>query len=66
LKAHVYSAQQDDAVFKLTVAELADTGLEGSAVIDRAIKMIPADRRQQRYFKVDDVFSDAEQGSPAE
>jgi hypothetical protein len=58
-------AQQDDAVFKLTVAELANTGLEGSAVIGRAIKMISADR-QQRYLKVDDAFGDAEQGSPAE
>jgi hypothetical protein len=52
-------------VFKLTVAELADTGLEGSAVIDPAIKILSADR-QQRYFKVDDAFGDAEQGSPAE
>jgi hypothetical protein len=52
-------------VFKLTVAELADLRLETSAVIDRAIKMISADR-QQRYFKVDDAFGDAEQGSPAE
>jgi hypothetical protein len=52
-------------VFKLTIAELADTGLEGSAVIARAIKMI-SDDRQQRYFKVDDAFGDAEQGSPAE
>jgi hypothetical protein len=52
-------------VFELTVAELVDTGLEGSAVIDRAIKMISADR-QQRYFKVDDAFGDAEQGTPAE
>jgi hypothetical protein len=52
-------------VFKLTVAELADTGLAGSAAIGRAIEMISADR-QQRYLKVNDTFGDAEQGSPAE
>jgi hypothetical protein len=36
--AHVYSVRQDNAVFKVTVAELADTGLEEGAVIDHAIK----------------------------
>jgi len=40
VEAHVYSVHQDDAVFKVTVAELADTGLEESAVIDHAIKMM--------------------------
>jgi hypothetical protein len=53
-------------VFKLTVAEVADTGLEGSALIDRAIKVISADRLQQRYVKVDDAFGDAEHGRAAE
>lgn len=38
VEAHVYSVQQDSAVFNLTVAELKDTGLEESAVIDYAIK----------------------------
>src|SRR5260221_7326397 len=40
VEAHVYSVHQDDAVFKVTVGELADTGLEESAVIDHAIKMM--------------------------
>jgi hypothetical protein len=53
-------------VFELTVAEVAGTGLEGSAVIVRAIKVISADRLHQRYFKVDDAFGDAEQGRAAE
>jgi hypothetical protein len=38
VEAHVYSVQQDSAVFKVTVAELADAGLAESAVIDHAIK----------------------------
>jgi len=38
VEAHVYSVRQNDSVFKMTVAELANTGLEESAVIDRAIK----------------------------
>jgi hypothetical protein len=40
VEAHVYSVRQDNAVFKMTVAELKDTGLEESAVIDHAIKMM--------------------------
>lgn len=40
VEAHVYSVRQDNALFKVTVAELADTGLEESAVIDHAIKMM--------------------------
>ena len=40
--AHVYSVQQDNAVFKVTVAEVADTGLQESAVIDHAIKTMSA------------------------
>ena len=38
VEAHVYSVRQNDSMFKMTVAELANTGLEESAVIDRAIK----------------------------
>jgi hypothetical protein len=38
--AHVYSVRQNDGVFKVTVAELAGTGLEESAVIDHAIKTL--------------------------
>ena len=38
VEAHVYSVRQNDSVFKMTVAELANTGLEESAVIDHAIK----------------------------
>jgi hypothetical protein len=40
VEAHVYAVYQDTAVFKVTVAELADTGLEESAVIDHAIRMM--------------------------
>jgi hypothetical protein len=42
VEAHVYSVHQDDAVFKVTVAEVADIGLEESAVINHAIKMMSA------------------------
>jgi hypothetical protein len=38
--AHVYSVRQDNSVFKFTVVELADTGLEESAIIDHAIKTL--------------------------
>jgi hypothetical protein len=38
VEAHVYSVRQDNAVFKVTVAEIADAGLEESAVTDHAIK----------------------------
>jgi len=40
VEAHVYAVRQDNAVFKVTVAELADTGLQESEVIDHAIKMM--------------------------
>jgi hypothetical protein len=42
VEAHVYSVRQDAAVFKITVVEVADTGLEEGAIIDRAIKMTSA------------------------
>jgi hypothetical protein len=38
VEARLYSVHQDNAVFKVTVAELADTDLTESAVIDHAIK----------------------------
>jgi len=38
--AHVYSVRQGNAVFKMTVAELAGTNLEESTVIDHAIKTL--------------------------
>jgi len=40
VEAHVYSVHQDNAVFKMTVVELADTGLDESEVIGRAVKMM--------------------------
>ena len=40
VEAHVYAVYQDTAVFKVTVAEVADTGLEESAVIDHAIRTL--------------------------
>jgi hypothetical protein len=51
---------QEGAVFKLTVAELADIGLGESAVIE-----LSDGRLQPRYFNVDDA-GNAEPGSPAE
>jgi hypothetical protein len=43
VEAHVYSVRQDNTVFKVTVAELGDSGLAESAVIDHAIKMMSED-----------------------
>jgi hypothetical protein len=40
VEAHVYSARQNDSVFTVTVAELGNSGLNESAVIDHAIKML--------------------------
>jgi hypothetical protein len=44
VEAHVYSVHRDNADFKVTVAELAGPGLEETAVIDHAIKMLCAIR----------------------
>ena len=38
--ARVYSARQDKSQFRMTVADLANTGLDEKAVIDHAIKML--------------------------
>jgi hypothetical protein len=38
--ARVYSVRQNNVVFKMTVAELADSSLQESAVIDHAIKTL--------------------------
>jgi len=38
--ARVYSARQDNSQFKMTVADLANTGLDEKAVIDHAIKTL--------------------------
>ena len=40
VEAHVYFVRRDDAEFNVTVAELADAGLELTAVIDYAIKTL--------------------------
>jgi hypothetical protein len=40
--AHVYTAREDKGVFKVTVAELANTGLTEDAVIDHAVKTLSA------------------------
>ena len=42
VEAHVYSVRRDNAEFKVTVAELADPGLEENAVIDHAVKTLSA------------------------
>ena len=43
IQAHVYSVRRDNAVFKMTVAEFADTGLDESAVIDHAVELMSED-----------------------
>ena len=40
--AHVYTARQDKGIFKVTVAELGNTGLQENAVIDYAVKTASA------------------------
>ena len=40
VEAHVYFVRRDNAEFKITIAELADAGLEPTAVIDYAIKTL--------------------------
>ena len=40
VEAHVYSVRRDDAVFTVTVAEIADPGLKEATVIDHAIKTL--------------------------
>src|SRR5215470_13007233 len=40
--ARVYSVRQDKGEFKMTVADLANTGLDENAVIDHAIKILSA------------------------
>ena len=40
VEAHVYAVRSDNAEFKVTVAELANTGLDENAVIDHAIKAL--------------------------
>ena len=38
--AHVYSVRQDKAEFKLTVADLANTGLDEKTVVDHAVTAV--------------------------
>jgi hypothetical protein len=40
--AHVYTSRQDKGLFKVTVAELGNTGLQENAVIDHAVKTLSA------------------------
>ncbi len=40
VEAHVYSVRQNDSVLKVTVAELANAGLEEKAIVDHAIKVL--------------------------
>ena len=40
VEAHVYAVRSDNAEFKMTVADLANTGLDENAVIDHAIKAL--------------------------
>jgi hypothetical protein len=40
VEAHVYSVRQSDSILKVTIAELANAGLDESAVIAHAIKVL--------------------------
>jgi hypothetical protein len=40
VRARAYSVSQSSALFKVTVAELANTGLDENAVVDHAIRML--------------------------
>ena len=40
MPARVYSVRQNSSELKVTIADLANTGLDETAVIDRAIKML--------------------------
>jgi hypothetical protein len=40
VEAHVYAVRSDNAEFKMTVADLANTGLDENAVIDHAVKAL--------------------------
>jgi hypothetical protein len=40
VEAHVFSARENESVFTVTVAELGNTGLDESTVIDHAIKTL--------------------------
>jgi hypothetical protein len=40
VEAHVYAVRSDNSEFKVTVAELANTGLDENAVIDYAVKAL--------------------------
>ena len=46
--ARVYSVRQDKGEFKMTVADLANTGLDEKAVIDHAVKILAANGGQTR------------------
>jgi hypothetical protein len=41
--ARVYSVREDKGEFKMTVADLANTGLDEKAVIDHAVKLVSTD-----------------------
>lgn len=40
VEAHVYSVTLDNNIFKMTVADMRETGLEENAVIDHAVKTL--------------------------
>src|SRR5438552_10684534 len=48
--ARVYSARQNNGVFKVTVADLANSGLQENAVIDHAVKMLSQDNEVKVDF----------------
>jgi hypothetical protein len=50
VEAHVFSVRQNDDVFKVTVAELANIGLDESTAIDHAIEML-SERGEVHAFR---------------
>jgi hypothetical protein len=60
----VYAVHLDAS--KLAVARHGDTGLEESAAIDRAIKMMSDDRLPQSRFNADNAIRDADEQRAAE
>jgi hypothetical protein len=49
VEAHVYSVALGDSVFKMTIADMRETGLEENAVVDHAVKTLA----QEGELKVD-------------
>jgi hypothetical protein len=58
VRARVYSVNQDSVLLKVTVAEIANTGLDENAVFDHAIRMLSAGSEVKFNFphRIDQVY----------